>query len=214
MRPCSTADLSWFFGTGASTWAGDAGLRSSMGSQVAVLEMGGHAGMVDASASEDMLISRLGSAHAARRIEARLRSLPADTVQVLRIHFSLTATPCGVETCAIVLPSARRLVVGHLLGLIRAERAAARKAGRELDPAVRHRYLYEALHWRRESVMPPEVLRRALMEASRTRRERLDAEATQLLRDAIEAYETTVLPAELEHAKPPQIGDPRRSRSL
>lgn len=86
----TASDLSWYFGSGAQTWQGDAGLRSPFGGQLeraARREAYGHH-VVDASQAEEQMIDRLGAAWLARLVEARLAVLTAEQRDVLSLHYA------------------------------------------------------------------------------------------------------------------------------
>lgn len=106
------ADLPWYWGTGASTAAGDAGLRSPLGGQLEVLKAGiiGPR-QVDASHAEESTIDRVGMGKRMRRIEACLRAMESPRlVEVLRRHYSGRSLPFGLSPAAVVLPICVRWV--------------------------------------------------------------------------------------------------------
>lgn len=111
LRASAEADLRWYWGTGASTWAGDAGLRSPLGGQLEVLRAGmvSQSQAVDASQAEDLMHNRMGAAARAREIELRLRSIPAELARLLRRHFTERALPYDISPTANRTPTAKRL---------------------------------------------------------------------------------------------------------
>jgi hypothetical protein len=68
-------DLPWYFGTGPATAAGDAGLKSSLGSQLDAMRAGiSHDAVVDSDRAEVDMIRRLGTAHRLDAAAALLRA--------------------------------------------------------------------------------------------------------------------------------------------
>lgn len=125
------SELPWYFGSGPSTWQGDAGLRSSLGGQIGALEGSCYldelgvrrkgileARSFDVGATEDRMHQRLGAAANVASIEDRLRQLTRIQVEALRLHYSDASLPFGVPGAAILLARARRLVgLGGGMGL-------------------------------------------------------------------------------------------------
>jgi hypothetical protein len=104
-------DLPWFYGTGPSTAAGDSGLRSSLGGQLAALEagiVGEHA--VNTSRLEDDMIRRTSTGALMSEIRERLSQLPRDIVLVLELHYSTRPIAYGISGCAVLCDAAAALV--------------------------------------------------------------------------------------------------------
>lgn len=131
------ADLPWYWGTGASTADGDAGLRSVLGGQLAILAAGiiGPR-QVDASQAEDAMLDRIGLGQRVRRIEARLRLLRPLHVVALHLHYSGRTLPYGVDAAAALLPRCVAMVdvrgahPQDLRGALHAATEAVRRAVR------------------------------------------------------------------------------------
>lgn len=89
MLQSADVDLPWFFGSGPSTAAGDAGLKSPLGAQLDALRAGVQHDrtVVDSSRSEDEAIGRLGMGERYRVIEERLGQLERIDVDILRAHY-------------------------------------------------------------------------------------------------------------------------------
>lgn len=224
MRPrvSAAADLAWYWGAGPDSYAGDCGLRSSFGAQadaaaMAVgpdgerLPLSDHS--VDASAAEDQMILRLGAAHRAHQIEARLSQLSPFTVSILKAHFSGTSLP-GQDPASVVAPSARRLVISLYRRRAREAISGARTAHSKGEPVSTH---IRDLHRARSEAralrgrdLPPEILRAALHEATEAEREWIGQETDALVRGAIRAYEEDT---RVERRSPVQLRDPRPWRS-
>jgi hypothetical protein len=103
-------DLPWYFGTGPATAAGDAGLKSSLGSQLDAMRAGiSHDAVVDSDRAEVDMIRRLGTAHRLDAIRRRLAALDGFTVRVLRLHYSERPMAAGVSPAAVLCGEAERL---------------------------------------------------------------------------------------------------------
>jgi hypothetical protein len=89
MLQSADVDLPWYFGSGPSTAAGDAGLKSPLGGQLDALRAGipRDRTAVDSSRSEDEAIGRLGMGERYRVIEERLGQLQRIDVDILRAHY-------------------------------------------------------------------------------------------------------------------------------
>lgn len=116
MKPNAASDLPWFFGTGPSTAAGDCGLRSSLGGQLAALAEGiTRQPTVDASRAEDEMHERMGPGRLIGIIEDRLFTLTPEQVRVLRYHYGERAIDDRVSAAALLCPSAASLVSPRVL---------------------------------------------------------------------------------------------------
>ena len=116
------SELPWYFGTGPSSMAGDLGLRSSMGGQLAAAEScmyydaegHEHGGQLAERSftndAEGAMFHRLQHAASATRIEAKLRTLTRIQVEALRLHYSTASLPFGVPAAASLLPRAKRML--------------------------------------------------------------------------------------------------------
>lgn len=183
-------DLPWYWGTGPSTWAGDAGLRSSLGPQIDHLLAGQLSAearrqpgrgvwrarpqqirAVDSSQAEDAQIERLAAAERAGLVEARLRQLGRGHVLVLELHYLGGSLPYSVDPACRALVALRRLV------------------GCPGYPTTTQ-------------------ARKALLSASVEARERISAAAIALVVEAKGAYEL----AEVALPRRVQIHDPRGRR--
>ncbi len=110
--------LPWYFGQGASTAAGDAGLRSSLGGQIEALrasQLEGGGGMlesraVDSSDIEDAMHQRLEAGGRMARVAERLAGCSDAHVTVLRLAFGTAPLAFGVSGCAVLTASAAKLV--------------------------------------------------------------------------------------------------------
>lgn len=121
-------DLPWFYGTGSSTAAGDAGLRSSLGGQVARLaasqlsdaaraaardydgwqKRSGEGHGVDASQIEDDAIKRLGTGHHLAEVSARLAAVADEHRDALALHYGHRSLVFGVSAAALLTELGRR----------------------------------------------------------------------------------------------------------
>lgn len=187
------SELPWYFGSGPSTWQGDAGLRSSLGGQIGALEGSCYldelgvrrkgileARSFDVGATEDRMHQRLGAAANVASIEDRLRQLTRQQVQALELHYVETSNaepnatlPFGVPMAAVLLKRSRRLT-GDVGGMGLSE------------------------------------LRAALNGASTAEREAIAAEGAALVESARLAFDA--LPR--VDVKPVQVDDPRDGRRL
>ena len=116
------SELPWYFGTGPSSMAGDLGLRSSMGGQLAAAEScmyyddqgHEHGGQLAERSftndAEGAMFQRLQYAGDCKRIEAKLRTLTRIQVEALRLHYSTASLPFGVPAAASLLPRAKRML--------------------------------------------------------------------------------------------------------
>lgn len=110
MRPVAEADLTWYWGVGPDSWAGDAGLRSNLGAQLEAIAAGINAVPTpDSNASEDAMIDRMLFAARATDIEARLRLLSAADVLVLRVHFTGRGLTFGISSAAVFTEQAKAM---------------------------------------------------------------------------------------------------------
>lgn len=228
------AELPWYFGSGASTWAGDAGLRSPMGGQLSAarqvkrvhvdnppwMTKGHQPHVVDASGAEDEMINRMGAAWMARQIATKLAALTRTQAEALELHYdSKTTLPYDVDACAVLLGSARRLVVAPQVKAHYDVARGALQAAHHLRPNVTAvhaelgRFLLErskarALRRSKASV-DHEILRRALHDATDVQRKSIAEQAAKLVQRAKEAYEAVRIE---DPGRPVQVRDPRRNR--
>ncbi len=182
-------DLPWYFGwegggghaAAETALGGPAGLRSSLGGQVAALSASAlpdalrravargevppgrmHAppalGVVDSDAVEDATLRRIFTSRSIAEVEDRLAQVPSAYVHVLRLHYGTRSVAMGISGAAVLCPLAARLCRPH--------------------PVTRER-LSEALR---------EAVRRA-----RGASEPLAAEVGVLVAEATAAYERTVV---------------------
>lgn len=231
------AELPWYFGSGASTWAGDAGLRSPIGGQLAAasqvkqhrvenppwMAKGVQAFVVDASKAEDEMLARTTAALIARRIATRLACLTRVQVQALELHYDESKSlPFGIDASAILLVAARRLVVGpqvhahyrEAIGAVRAAHAFAASrnlaaAHDELGRFILARGKARALR-RARGPVDIELLRRALHDAPEDQRKAIEDRASSLVQKAKAAYEAVEV---LGDDRRVQVEDPRRNRA-
>lgn len=191
-------DLPWYFGSGSSTRSGDAGLRSTLGSQLEHVKGSrpskaanrearempeevrerlkrwqkrlGTASTFSVSAIEDDLHKRIsfGGSSDAARISSKLSALTSIQVRALQLHFSGKSLPYAIDPCAVLLVAAKRL------------------CGIEVEPFASQ-------------------LRRALMKAKPDQIEQLEHAATELFTEAVQAYERA--PADV--VRTVQVNDPR-----
>lgn len=230
------ADLPWYFGSGASTWAGDAGLRSPMGGQLEAarqvkrvdvewppwMTKGQQPHAVDVSAAEDRMLESTAAAFRARRIALRLACLSRIQYLALTLHYDETCSlPFGIDASAVLLASARRLVLGPQIrehyhearGALRRARGVGGNVTRvhaELGCFLREREQARALR-RSKAAVDHEVLRRALHDATEAQRQALESQAAALVQRSKETYDAVQL--EDDDDKPVQVNDPRRGRT-
>lgn len=103
------ADLRWYYGNGASTAAGDMGLRSSLGSQLEAMHAGISASpTVDLDSIERKMAGGVDAAARMRIIERALSPLTALYQTVLRMAFSEREMRPGVSHVVVVTSEARR----------------------------------------------------------------------------------------------------------
>jgi hypothetical protein len=227
------ADLPWYFGSGASTWAGDAGLRSSLGGQLEAarqfkapdvtnapwMAKGSQPHVVDASRAEDDMHQRMGAAWFVRRVRTRLACLTSVQAQALALHYDeKTSLPYSIDASAVLLASARKLIDRPI---IRGHYAAARRSleairatrsvvvvHEELGAFLRHRGQARAQR-RARGPVDHEVLRRALHDATEAQRKAIESQAAALVQKAKEAYEAVEVEGD---DRPVQVRDPRPGR--
>lgn len=100
------ADLPWYY----TQAAGDAGLRSPLGSQLELMQaqqlVDGRT--VDAGQIEEAALDRVGIGRRIRRIEATLGRLEPHQVAVLRLHYTGGSLPFAVDPAAALLPLCQR----------------------------------------------------------------------------------------------------------
>lgn len=221
-RPNASNDLPWYFGSGPTSFAGDCGLKSNFGSMIEANKAATviHASdarpwMAKAKAeahspfdAEDEMADRLQAVFYARRIKARLDQLTPITVAILRLAFSGTSLPDGIDAAACVLDPTRELVEAQLSAFIHAAEAEhaklmastpqddtqARKCG-----AIRaqlSRWTVELEHVRESRTVPHEIARRALHDAQPDERAYIQTHTSLAVTQAILDYESTTLPYE------------------
>jgi len=117
MLQSADVDLPWYFGSGPSTAAGDAGLKSPLGGQLDALRAGipRDRTAVDSSRSEDEAIGRLGMGERYRVIEERLGQLQRIDVDILRAHYVDKPLPHMISGAApLVLGEDREALTVYL----------------------------------------------------------------------------------------------------
>lgn len=207
------AELPWYFGSASKTWQGDAGLRSSLGAQLA--NPGASSSGANMSAIEDAMLRRCGAAGLARDVETRLRTLSKVQVEALRLHY--TGSLPIVDPAACLLTSARRLLVSLQYRDARAALGKVRKARKSKDLLTEHQWIgvflrargmARELRRRRTHVLEPEILRHALHDARPAERAEIAVQAANLVATAKAAYDAV----RIERSRHVQIDDPRRQR--
>lgn len=107
MRISAFSDLAWYFGS----FEAEAGLRSSIGGQMASMESGlSGSGCINIGAAEDQLIRALPHAHRARSIVRRLAALPQEMILRLSLSFTLNGMYGDIDGSAVILDEAITLV--------------------------------------------------------------------------------------------------------
>ena len=159
------------------------------------------------------MIQRLHAAHRAGIIEDRLRQMTHTQVHVLRVHYGGGSLPY-VDVAATLASSARALILARVreeaktaIQLLRAARQRGDERGERLSLQALRVARAAAHRWRSQPI-PSEILRIALMEATKPARERIRIETEAMVRDAVQAYEST----QVERRRPVQVHDARPGR--
>lgn len=109
------ADLRWYYGNGASTAAGDMGLRSSLGSQLEAMHAGISANpTVDVDSIERKMAHGVDAAARMRVIARAIGRLTETYQRVLRQAFSEREMRPGVSHVVVLTSEARRATMTAL----------------------------------------------------------------------------------------------------